>query len=160
MKKKFFSIFLALAIALAVPLAGCSDKDGTDEGSAYVASSLYPAVFYDDTGKNYVAEKDKTSVIELKEGVSVLNIDLCDEDGAVMERVSVTSQGAYPADPSFDALSETASDGVNGSHDPSIVEHDGYYYVLTTGWGDGGNQIRRSQDMIHWEKTGTEEYLF
>ncbi len=193
MKKKFFGIFLALAIALAVPLAGCSDKDGTDEGSAYVASSLYPAVFYDDTGKNYVAEKDKTSVIELKEGVSVasyklsatdlygntvenaasvatfdeetltvtavgsgiLNIDLCDEEGAVLERVSVTSQGAYPGDPSFDALSETASDGVNGSHDPSIVEHDGYYYVLTTGWGDGGNQIRRSQDMIHWEKTGT-----
>ena len=193
MKKKVLSVFLVLAIALAIPLAGCSDKDGTDEGSAYVASSLYPAVFYDDTGKNYVVEKDKTSVIELKEGVSVasyklsatdlygntvenaasvatfdeetltvtavgcgiLNIDLCDEDGAVMERVSVTSQGAYPADPSFDALSETASDGVNGSHDPSIVEHDGYYYVLTTGWGDGGNQIRRSQDMIHWEKTGT-----
>lgn len=191
MKKKLICLLLAAAIALAVPLAGCAKEE--EEGSSYVASSLYPAVFYDDTGRGYVAEKDKSTTIELKDGVNVasyrlsatdlsgnavqdtasvasfdeqtrtataagngiLNIDLCDENGDVLERVSVTSQGAYPSDPSFDKLSETASDGVNGSHDPSIVEYGGYYYVCTTGWGDGGNQIRRSKDLIHWEKTGT-----
>ncbi len=194
MKKKLLCVLLASAMALtvALPFAGCA-KEKKESGSAYVASSLYPAVFFDDTGKNYVAEEDKSTVIELKKGAEIasyqvsatdlygnavqdtdsvavfdeetrtvtaagrgiLNIDLCGEDGTVLERVSVTSQGAYPSDPSFDKLSETASDGVNGSHDPSIVEYDGYYYVLTTGWDTGGNQIRRSKDMIHWEKLGS-----
>ncbi len=190
MKKRALCLLLA---AVGLVLTGCTETGGTGGESRYVESSLYPAVFYDDTGEGYIAEKDRVTEIELKEGVEaasfklsatdlygnavedtssvavfdegsmtvtaagtgILHIDLCGEDGEAFERVSVTSQGAYPADPLFDELSETASDGVNGSHDPSIVEYDGNYYVLTTGWGDGGNQIRRSPDMIHWEKTGT-----
>ena len=36
-------------------------------------------------------------------------------------------------------------------HDPAIIEHEGSYYIFTTGRGIG---IRRSADLVTWEETG------
>lgn len=37
-------------------------------------------------------------------------------------------------------------------HDPHIIAADGNYYIFCTG---GGIPIRRSKDLIHWERIGT-----
>ncbi len=184
-RRRFACIGMALALvcgAAAFSACGAEDK-------RYVESSLYPTVFFDDTGKGYVAERDRTTVIRPAEGVTVdawslravnaageavedteqiarfdeatrtvtavsagtLYVDLC-RGSKVLETVEVTSMGAYPSAP---ALTDLNDRGVNGSHDPSIVEKDGEYYVFTTGWETGGNQIRKSPDLMHWEYVGT-----
>ncbi len=46
---------------------------------------------------------------------------------------------------------------LGGTHDPSLieVEENGKpaYYIFSTGWATG-NEIRRSEDLIHWEYKG------
>lgn len=37
-------------------------------------------------------------------------------------------------------------------HDPAIIEHEGIYYMFTTGRGVG---VRRSADLVRWENVGT-----
>lgn len=48
------------------------------------------------------------------------------------------------------------ADGQEGDvrrvHDPHIIAADGAYYIFCTG---GGIPIRRSKDLIHWERIGT-----
>ena len=184
MFKRLMCAALALALAFGVAaLAGCSKNEPV------VQSSLTPVVFFDDSGKGYVAAEDQSTVIALAEGVKADNFILRAEDAAgkavsdpssvalfdeatmtvtaksagklyvdickgskVLETVEVTSMGAYPTDPS---MTDLKLKGVNGSHDPSVVEKDGEYYVFTTGWETGGNQIRKSKDFIHWEYVGT-----
>ena len=185
MKRKFCTFTLACVLLLSCfSCVSCSSGD-----SGYLVDPNLN-VFYDDSGKAYVAEKDKTATLELTKNAKVaeyrqravatdgsavqdpasialfdeetmtvtaagngtLYIDLCDEEGNVLETATVTSQGAYPADPKLTSIRDN---GINGSHDPSLVEYDGYYYVFTTGWSTGGNQIRRSSDLIHWTYYGT-----
>lgn len=59
----------------------------------------------------------------------------------------------YPEDPEFASLA-SSENGVNGSHDPSLIEVNGTYYSFSTGWLNGGNEIRRSTDLIHWDYVG------
>ena len=59
----------------------------------------------------------------------------------------------YPDDPEFESLS-SSENGVSGSHDPSLIEVDGTFYSFSTGWLNGGNEIRRSTDLIHWDYVG------
>lgn len=183
------SIFIACLLTVFL-LASSACAQGTGGDTGFVESSLYPVVFFDDTGKNYVAAEDKTAQIVLSEGASAasfsvcaenaagetvapeevavfdeealtvtavsegtLYIGICGEDGSVRETVTVTSLGAYPSDPSFDGL--RGSNGIIGSHDPSLIEAEGAYYSFSTGWRNGGNEIRRSEDLIHWELVGT-----
>ena len=183
------SIFIACLLTVFL-LASSACAQGTGGDTGFVESSLYPVVFFDDTGKNYVAAEDKTAQIVLSEGTSAasfsvraenaagetvapeevavfdeealtvtavsegtLYIGICGEDGSVRETVTVTSLGAYPSDPSFDGL--RGSNGIIGSHDPSLIEAEGAYYSFSTGWRNGGNEIRRSEDLIHWELVGT-----
>ena len=66
-RRRFACIGMALALvcgAAAFSACGAEDK-------RYVESSLYPTVFFDDTGKGYVAERDRTTVIRPAEGVTV-----------------------------------------------------------------------------------------
>lgn len=74
-------------------------------------------------------------------------------------------RAAYPADPEFDAFFSGTYDemmatdpsdwGTVNAHDPSMIEVDGVYYVFSTGNnGQPGYQIRRSEDLIHWEYVG------
>ena len=74
-------------------------------------------------------------------------------------------RAAYPADPEFDAFFSGTYDqmmatdpsdwGTVNAHDPSMIEVDGVYYVFSTGNnGQPGYQIRRSEDLIHWEYAG------
>lgn len=183
------SIFIACLLTVFL-LASSACAQGTGGDTGFVESSLYPVVFFDDTGKNYVAAEDKTAQIVLSEGTSAasfsvraenaagetvapeevavfdeetltvtavsegtLYIGICGEDGSVRETVTVTSLGAYPSDPSFDGL--RGSNGIIGSHDPSLIEAEGAYYSFSTGWRNGGNEIRCSEDLIHWELVGT-----
>lgn len=89
----------------------------------------------------------------------------------VVFTVTVNVSSAYPVNPEYDinAVSMSNGDfqfvwedgnGYDGNcnvHDPSLteVEIDGvrYYYMVQTGW-EGGNILRRSTDLIHWEKLG------
>lgn len=86
----------------------------------------------------------------------------------VVFTVAVNVAAAYPSDPNYDIDKETMdngeyeflwndADGNGGVHDPSLteVEIDGqrYYYMVQTGW-QGGNTIRRSTDLMHWEVLG------
>ena len=185
MLKKLIAISFAVLLAFSTfAMAACTKKGDVESGSPSLN------VFYDDTGENYVAEKDKTATVELTKGAKyaqysmraysvtgsavsdpaqiavfdeeamtvtgagdgTLYIDFCDADGNVLETVTVVSQGAYPQDPEFTAITDN---GVSGSHDPSLIEKDGTYYVFTTGWETGGNQIRSSTDLIHWSYAGT-----
>lgn len=93
--------------------------------------------------------------------------------GEVVYTVNVRVVSAYPENPNYDFNTETVangefeflwdsnSDGETDEncnvHDPSLteVEIDGtrYYYMVQTGW-EGGNIIRRSKDLIHWEYLG------
>lgn len=92
---------------------------------------------------------------------------------SVLYTVTVVVTGAYPDDPEYDIDRESVDnkefnfmwdsnnnggyDGNCNVHDPSLteVEIDGtrYYYMVQTGW-EGGNIMRRSTDLIHWEYLG------
>ncbi len=88
--------------------------------------------------------------------------------------MNVAVKAAYPDNPEYDINADSVaadelqfiwgSNGAEGEydencnvHDPSIMEAiiDGtkYYYMVQTGW-EGGNIIRRSTDLIHWENLG------
>ncbi len=86
----------------------------------------------------------------------------------VVYTVAVNVAAAYPSDPNYDIDRGSMDDGEyeflwndadgnGGVHDPSLteVEIDGqrYYYMVQTGW-QGGNTIRRSTDLMHWEVLG------
>lgn len=84
-----------------------------------------------------------------------------EKDGSLIFSV----RAAYPADPEFDAFFSGTYDemmatdpsdwGTVNAHDPSMIEVDGVYYVFSTGNnGQPGYQIRRSEDLIHWEYVG------
>lgn len=53
-------------------------------------------------------------------------------------------------------------DGINGVHDPTIIEHEGIYYLFSTDTqqpATAGIPIRSSTDLVHWqfEKTALSE---
>ena len=66
----------------------------------------------------------------------------------------------FPNGVHFDALNqnwEATPDKwhVFGAHDPSMIEADGYYYAFSTGtFRRDMYQIRRSEDLIHWDFIG------
>ena len=68
--------------------------------------------------------------------------------------------GLYPSDPDFDTLSGFDSSNPSDwseakAHDPSVIEDDGTFYVFSTdNEGTFGYQIRKSEDLIHWEWVG------
>ena len=102
----------------------------------------------------------------------IVFLDLIKE-GEVVYTVSVRVCAAYPDNPGYDINTESIksdeleflfdynSDGELDEnynvHDPSLTEAviDGvrYYYMVQTGWA-GGNILRRSTDLIHWEYLG------
>lgn len=94
--------------------------------------------------------------------------------GKVVYTVSVRVAPAYPTDPDYDFDADSMSDPDEAQflwawnqkgetdencnvHDPALTEAivDGtrYYYMVQTGW-EGGNIIRRSTDLMHWEYLG------
>lgn len=186
MKRRSISIACLLTVFL---LASSACAQGTGGGTV-LESTPFPVVFFDDTGRGYVAEKDKTAQISLADGAAVssfalraenadgeevspdtvalfdeetltvtavsegtLYVGLCGEDGAVLETVTVSSVGAYPSDPELPGM--RGQSGISGSHDPALIEAEGDYYSFSTGWKNGGNEIRRSADLIHWDYVGT-----
>lgn len=80
-----------------------------------------------------------------------------DGDGSGTEQ---PSDGLYPSNPNFDTLSgfessDPTSWGEAKAHDPSIIEEDGVFYVFSTdNEGTYGYQVRKSEDLIHWEWVG------
>ncbi len=102
----------------------------------------------------------------------VVFLDLI-QGGEVVFTVNVRVTAAYPDDPNYDINAESIKDdeleflfdyNADGEldenynvHDPALTEAviDGvrYYYMVQTGWA-GGNIIRRSTDLIHWEYLG------
>lgn len=102
----------------------------------------------------------------------VVFLDLV-QGGEVVFTVNVRVTAAYPDDPDYDINAESIKDdeleflfdyNADGEldenynvHDPALTEAviDGvrYYYMVQTGWA-GGNIIRRSTDLIHWEYLG------
>lgn len=102
----------------------------------------------------------------------VVFLDLV-QGGEVVFTVNVRVTAAYPDDPNYDINAESIKDddleflfdyNADGEldenynvHDPALTEAviDGvrYYYMVQTGWA-GGNIIRRSTDLIHWEYLG------
>lgn len=102
----------------------------------------------------------------------VVFLDLV-QGGEVVFTVNVRVTAAYPRDPDYDINAESIKDdeleflfdyNADGEldenynvHDPALTEAviDGvrYYYMVQTGWA-GGNIIRRSTDLIHWEYLG------
>lgn len=102
----------------------------------------------------------------------VVFLDLV-QGGEVIFTVNVRVTAAYPDDPDYDINAESIKDdeleflfdyNADGEldenynvHDPALTEAviDGvrYYYMVQTGWA-GGNIIRRSTDLIHWEYLG------
>lgn len=105
-----------------------------------------------------------------KNGIVFLDLK---SGGEVVYSMSVRVVSAYPTDPNYDFDVETVGNGefefiwdsnAGGEvdencnvHDPALteVEIDGtrYYYMVQTGW-EGGNIMRRSTDLIHWEYLG------
>ncbi|MCM1538371.1 MAG: glycoside hydrolase family 43 protein [bacterium] len=102
----------------------------------------------------------------------VVFLDLM-QGGEVVYTVNVRVAAAYPDDPDYDIDAESIQDdeleflfdyNSDGEldenfnvHDPALTEAviDGvrYYYMVQTGWA-GGNILRRSTDLIHWEYLG------
>lgn len=80
-----------------------------------------------------------------------------DGDGSGTEQ---PSDGLYPSNPNFDTLSgfessDPTSWGEAKAHDLSIIEEDGVFYVFSTdNEGTYGYQVRKSEDLIHWEWVG------
>lgn len=105
-----------------------------------------------------------------KNGVVLLDLI---KEGEVVYTVTVRVTAAYPDDPDYDIDAESVEDdeleflfdyNADGEldenynvHDPALTEAviDGvrYYYMVQTGWA-GGNILRRSADLIHWEYLG------
>ena len=80
-----------------------------------------------------------------------------DGDGSGTEQ---PEDGLYPSNPNFDTLSgfessDPTSWGEAKAHDPSVIEADGVFYVFSTdNEGTYGYQVRKSEDLIHWEWVG------
>lgn len=102
----------------------------------------------------------------------IVFLDLVKE-GQVVYTVNVRVCAAYPDDPDYDIDTDTiGSDDIEflfdynsdgeldenyNVHDPAlteaIIDDIRYYYMVQTGWA-GGNILRRSTDLIHWEYLG------
>ena len=68
-------------------------------------------------------------------------------------------ENLFPQNPHFAPLQTNPAApsqwGVFGAHDPSVAYCDGAYYAFSTGtYGENAYQIRRSQDLIHWQYVG------
>ncbi len=114
---------------------------------------------YDASGR----EAEKGSVAEWSGGV-LKAVGLGDvvatlEDGS---KVRVNVAPAYPIDPNNQYAGNSSDSSLGGNllgttHDPSLieVEENGKpaYYIFSTGW-EGGNDIHRSDDLIHWTYLG------
>lgn len=81
--------------------------------------------------------------------------------GSNTETLEYNVAEAYPSDPDLPALtgygeSNGSRTGIANVHDPVIVEAEGAYYVFSTDnmGPDFGYQVRKSDDMIHWEYVG------
>lgn len=67
----------------------------------------------------------------------------------------------YPKNPKFNKLQMRSPDYASWqegcAHDPSLLEWEGKYYVYSTDTfgAPNGYQIRRSEDLLHWEYVGS-----
>lgn len=131
--------------------------------SSYATVDVATLATWDEASKTLTANQSATAsgkvFLDLKVG----------ED--VVLTVSVSVSPAYPVDPNYDIDADSVAEGEHvflwyqgkeydnnvGVHDPALteVEIDGvrYYYMVQTGW-EGGNIIRRSTDLMHWENIG------
>lgn len=89
--------------------------------------------------------------------VGEYTIDLSEGETKV-DSFSSKVASPYPEDPEFPTTSISTSMAFEPSvgyvHDPVIVEDDGTFYVFSTdnAGGDYGYQVRKSTDLVHWEK--------
>lgn len=81
--------------------------------------------------------------------------------GAETETLNYNVAEAYPSNPDLPALSgygqsNGSRTGIANVHDPVVVEAEGAYYVFSTdNMGPSfGYQVRKSDDLIHWEYVG------
>jgi len=112
-----------------------------------------------------VAKFDKATNTLTAAGKGNVKLSLQNKKGEELSAVRVTVAPAYPEDPKNQYTVREGSPDINrdtsqylgGCHDPSLieVEENGKpaYYIFSTGWNQG-NEIRRSEDMIHWEYKG------
>lgn len=131
--------------------------------SSYETVDLSTLAAWDEASYTLTANQSAAA-----DGKVFLDLKAGDE---VVYTVSVNISAAYPTNPAYDINTETMENGEfrfmweNGTgydancnvHDPALteVEIDGvrYYYMVQTGW-EGGNTMRRSTDLIHWEYLG------
>ena len=131
----------------------------------YASLSVEDLAVWDSESRTLTANSSAS-----KNGVVFLDLV---QGGEVVFTVNVRVTGAYPDDPDYDINAESIKDdeleflfdyNADGEldenynvHDPALTEAviDGvrYYYMVQTGWA-GGNIIRRSTDLIHWEYLG------
>ncbi len=146
-----------------VEASGIDSVEVSAINDAYETVDVATLATWDDATKTLTANQSATAngkvFLDLKSG----------ED--IVFTVSVNVSAAYPTNPGYDFNKETMEngdykfmwdtssdyDGNCNVHDPSLteVEIDGirYYYMVQTGW-EGGNIMRRSKDLIHWEYLG------
>lgn len=111
-----------------------------------------------------VATFDEATGVLTAKGKGRVTLSLQDKKGKQLSAVNVSVAPAYPENP-MNAYTPTsnkdygqASPLAGWCHDPSLIETtdengNPVYYIFSTGWG-GGNEIRKSSDMIHWEYVG------
>ena len=132
---------------------------------SYASLSVEDLAVWDSERHTLTANSSAT-----KNGVVFLDLI---QGGEVVFTVNVRVTAAYPDDPGYDINAESIKDdeleflfdyNADGEldenynvHDPALTEAviDGvrYYYMVQTGWA-GGNILRRSTDLIHWEYLG------
>ncbi|MDE5819762.1 MAG: glycoside hydrolase family 43 protein [Lachnospiraceae bacterium] len=132
---------------------------------SYASLSVEDLAVWDSESHTLTANSSAT-----KNGVVFLDLI---QGGEVVFTVNVRVTAAYPDDPGYDINAESIKDdeleflfdyNADGEldenynvHDPALTEAviDGvrYYYMVQTGWA-GGNILRRSTDLIHWEYLG------
>lgn len=148
------------------------ENSGIDEIAVSAVDSDYEEIDVSELGSWDEGTNSLTANQESKQD-GVIFLDLI-SGGEVVYTVNVRVAAAYPSNPEYDINTETVANGEfeflwdsNGElgefdencnvHDPAITEAvvDGtkYYYMVQTGW-EGGNILRRSTDLIHWEYLG------
>ena len=114
MKRKFCTLTLACVLLLSCfSCVSCSKKD-----SGYLVEPNLN-VFYDDSGKGYIAEKDKTATLELTKGAKV----------AEYKQRAVAVDGSAVEDPAsiavFDEETMTVTAAGNGTLYIDLCDKDG-----------------------------------
>lgn len=147
------------------------EGNGIDSIELSAVDEDYNSIAVEDLAEWNSENNTLTANQEAKQNGTVF-LDLI-SGGEVVYTVNVRVVSAYPENPNYDFNTETVangefeflwdsnSDGETDEncnvHDPSLteVEIDGtrYYYMVQTGW-EGGNIIRRSKDLMHWEYLG------